>query len=61
MPNGDNCSLKSSLKFATAAVAVVVQAQCQELKCSSRPTGYFTLLGDKTLPVARDSSEVTRA
>ncbi len=43
------------------AVVVVVQAQRQELKCSRLAPGYFTLIGDKAPPAARDSSEVARS
>ncbi len=39
---------------------VVVWAQRQELKCSRRAPGYFSLIGDKAPPAARDSSEVAR-
>ncbi len=42
-------------------IDVVVQAQIQEVKCSRRAPGYFTLIGDKAPPAARDSSEVARA
>ncbi len=35
---------------------VVVLAQRQEFKCSRRAPGYFTLIGDKAPPAARDSS-----
>ncbi len=38
-----------------------VAAKPQELKCSRRAPGYFTLIGDKTPPAARDSSAVVRA
>ncbi len=38
----------------------VVQAQRHELNCSRRALGYFTLIGDRTLPTARDSSKVAR-
>ncbi len=40
---------------------VVVKAQRQGLKCSSKALGYFTLIGDKAPPAARASSEVARA
>ncbi len=36
----------------------VVQAQRQELNCSRRVPGCFTLIGDRAPPAARDSSEV---
>ncbi len=45
---------------ATVAV-VVVQAYRQELKCSRRAPGYFTLIGVMAPRIARDSSEVARA
>ncbi len=34
--------------------------QRQELNCSRRAPGYFTLIGEKAPPAARDSSEVAR-
>ncbi len=42
-------------------VAVAVWAQRRELKCSRRTPGYFTPIGDKAPPAARDSSEVARS
>ncbi len=41
--------------FTAVGVVVVV------VKCSRRATGYFTLIGDKAPPAARDSSEAARA
>ncbi len=41
-------------------VVVAVQALHQELKCSSRASGYFTLFGAKAPPSACDSSKVAR-
>ncbi len=35
--------------------------QRQKLKCSRWAPGYFTLIGDKAPPAARNSSEVARA
>ncbi len=40
---------------------VVVEAWRYELSYSRRAPGYFTLIGDKTPPAARDISEVARA
>ncbi len=47
--------------FAVVVVLVVVKAQRQELKCSRRAPGYFTVIGNKVPPAARDSSEVARS
>ncbi len=47
--------------YITAGGVVVVKAYRQELKCSRLASGYFTLIGDKAPPTARDSSEVARA
>ncbi len=48
----------ASLTESLCVVAVAVQAQRRELKCSRRAPGYFTLIGDKAPPAASDSSEV---
>ncbi len=34
---------------------------CRLDKCSRRAPGYFTLIGDRAPPAARDRSEVARA
>ncbi len=39
----------------------IVLAEREELNCSRRASGYFTLIGEKAPPAARDSSEVVRA
>ncbi len=49
------------MTFLTAVVIVVVLAWPQELNYSGKAPGYFTRIGDKTPPAARDSSEVARA
>ncbi len=46
--------------MSVVVVVVVVYAQRQELKCSRRAPGYFTLIGDKAPPAARDRSKVAR-
>ncbi len=42
-------------------MVVVVSTWHQELKCSRKAHGYFTLIGDKAPLAARDSSDVARA
>ncbi len=42
-------------------VVAVVKAKRQDLRCSRRAPGYFTLIGDKTPPATCESSEVARA
>ncbi len=42
-------------------VFVDVKEWRQELNCSRRAPGYFSLIGEKASPTARDISEVARA
>ncbi len=51
----------TSTAVVVVVVIVVVKTQRQELKCSRLALGYFTLIGDKAPPAARDSSEVARS
>ncbi len=47
--------------FLKTAVVFVALAYHQELNCSRRVAGFFTLIGDKAPPNLRDRSEVARA
>ncbi len=42
------------------AIVVVIYANRQELNCSRRASGYFTIIGDKAPPATRGSSEFAR-
>ncbi len=42
-------------------IRCVVEVKRRELNCSGRAPGYFTPIGDKVPPAARDNSEVARA
>ncbi len=39
-------------------VVVVVKAEHEELKCSRRAPGYFTLIDDRSLPASRNNNDV---
>ncbi len=43
------------------AVFIVVKALREGVECPRRAPGYFTLIGDKASPAARDSSEIAWA
>ncbi len=53
--------IPAPLALREARTVVVVKAKQQELNCPRRAPGYFTLIGDKAPPAARDSSVVARA
>ncbi len=48
----------AGIVFVVVVVVVVVNAEHQELKCSRRAPGYFTLIDDRALPASRNSSDV---
>ncbi len=55
-----SASTPQPMEVETGVVIVVGQTQRQELYCSRRVPGYFTLIDDKAPPVARDNTDGER-